>query len=122
MLRPRLCVPHWRKVRPGGILAGHDYCNHGEPGLGCTGCADVPLCKPYTRYGIARGKPKGKRAANQNEVVRAVQEWLVEQQQLQLRLHHTLENFTRASLAADGFSFDLIVTMTRNPSWFILKP
>ena len=62
-------------------------------------------------------------------VVQAVQEWLFEEQQrraaqaaLPLRLRHTREDFTEASLAADGMSYQLVLTKTRNPSWFIFKP
>jgi len=111
----------WPKIRPGGILAGHDYCNYGERGLGCVGCEDVPHCPPYTDYGIRHGKPPGKASANQAEVVRAVHEWLVEAQP-SLRLHHTIENFTEASLAADGIKYESVVTTNKNPSWYVIKP
>ena len=112
---------YWPKVRPGGMLAGHDYCNYGEPPMSCKGCAPVPACLPYTAYGVAGGKPAGQRAANQHGVVRAVQEWLVERHP-ELTLRHTHETFTRESLAADGLSFDLVTTGTLNPSWLVIKP
>ena len=53
-------------------------------------------------------------------VVQAVQEWLVEQHPT-LRLHHTKEDFTQESLAADGMSYTRILTKTRNPSWWFVK-
>jgi len=52
--------------------------------------------------------------------VQAVHEFLVEKH-LDVVLHHTLENFTRESLAFDGMDYDLIITNTRNPSWFFFK-
>jgi len=111
----------FRKVRPGGVLAGHDYCNHGEPGLECKGCNDIPKCQPYSAYGVKRGKPRYGRAANQNGVVKAVQEYLVETHP-ELELLHTVEDFTRESLAQDGLDYDLVITMSRNPSWYFFIP
>ena len=113
--------PYWDRVRPGGILAGHDYCNYGEPGLSCVGCKRVPHCLPYTEFGIEHGKRRQGPSENQNGVVRAVHESLVYWGK-HIRLRHTAENFTRESLAADGLDYDLVVTMTRNPSWYIIKP
>ena len=110
----------WPLVRKDGILAGHDYCNYGETPLGCQGCENVPSCQPYTEYGVSHGKPKGARAANEAGVVQAVHEFLVENHP-DVVLHHTLENFTRESLAFDGMDYDLIITNTRNPSWFFFK-
>ena len=112
---------YWPKVRPGGMLAGHDYCDYGEPPMSCKGCAPVPACLPYTAYGVASGKPAGRHATNQHGVVRAVQEWLVETHP-ELTLRHTQETFTRESLAADGLPFDLVTTATLNPSWLLIKP
>jgi len=108
------------KVRPGGILAGHDYCNYGEPALPCKGCQDIPRCKPYTEFGISLGKGRGG-AQNQAGVVRAVQEFLVEKHP-ELELLHTTEDFTRESLAQDGMDYELVITSTRNPSWFFFIP
>lgn len=99
----------FRKVRPGGVLAGHDYCNHGEPALGCKGCQEIPLCQPYTEYGVKHGKRKGGRAMNQQGVVKAVQEYLVETHP-EVELLHTVEIFTRESLAQDGMDYDLVIT------------
>lgn len=112
----------WGKIRPGGVLAGHDYCNHGEKSLPCKGCENIPKCLPYTDYGIAHGKSATKIANNQNGVVMAVQEWLMEMDDKRLMLHHTIEDFTRESLKADGMDYDLVITNTLNPSWFIIKP
>ena len=113
---------YWKKVRKGGILAGHDYCNYGEEGLGCNGCKSIPQCTAYTEYRSGyRGGKKG-RAANQNGVVMAVQEWLVEHNDNRLTVHHTLETFTRESLQNDGFDYDRVLSHDRNPSWFIYKP
>jgi hypothetical protein len=112
---------YWPKVKSGGVLAGHDYCNYGEPSLTCKGCSTTPQCTDYTEFGIATGKPKG-RASNQIGVVKAVQEWLVAQNDSRLTVHHTLEDFTRESLQHDGMEYDLIITGTRNPSWFLVKP
>ena len=89
--------------------------------MSCKGCAPVPACLPYTAHGVAGGEPAGRRAANQQGVVRAVQEWLVERHP-ELTLRHTHETFTRESLAADGLSFDLVTTGTLNPSWLVIKP
>lgn len=115
---------YWPKVKKGGMLAGHDYCNLGEPSLLCSGCSFVPKCLPYTEYGFANGKtnsPLGA-AANQNEVVKAVQEWTVEEKDPRLTLRYTREDFTRESLAHDNMDYDLIITNTRTPSWYIMKP
>eukprot|EP00557_Chaetoceros_sp_GSL56_P007280 CAMPEP_0176489726 /NCGR_PEP_ID=MMETSP0200_2-20121128/7460_1 /TAXON_ID=947934 /ORGANISM="Chaetoceros sp., Strain GSL56" /LENGTH=140 /DNA_ID=CAMNT_0017886923 /DNA_START=430 /DNA_END=849 /DNA_ORIENTATION=+ len=65
---------YWSKLKRGGVLAGHDYCNYGETNLGCNGCQDVPLCQFYTEYGILHGKGNVQ-VDNQNGVVQAVQEW-----------------------------------------------
>ena len=112
---------YWPRVREGGILAGHDYCNHGEPSLECLGCEKIPSCRPYTDYGVAHGKPSRGRSANQAGVVRAVQEWLRDKQPT-LRLHYTAEDFTRGSLADDGLNYSLVITNTFNPSWYVIKP
>ena len=80
----------------------------------------MPHCGKYSDYGIAHGKPHDAMTKNQWGVVRAVQEWLVTHPEL--TIHHTLENFTRASLAADGMDYDLVVTNSYNPSWYIIKP
>ena len=112
----------WENVKSGGILAGHDYCNHGEKSLSCSGCDNIPHCQKYTEYGVAHGKHPRRIAANQNGVVMAVQEWLTEVNDPRLLLHHTIESFTKESLLADGMDYDLVITNTRNPSWFIVKP
>jgi len=111
---------YYSKVSSGGLLAGHDYCNYGEEGLDCMGCKEIPRCQEYTEYGVAHGKGSGI-AANQNDVVRAVQEWIVENHP-HLQIHYTLENFTKETLSEDGFDYDLVITSTRNPSWFVVKP
>lgn len=111
----------WDSVRPGGVLAGHDYCNYGEPSLGCLGCENIPKCVKFTPYGVAEGKSPSKRSANQAGVVRAVQEWLVESQP-ELHLYHTVEDFTQESLAKVGIDYNLAITNTYNPSWFVVKP
>ena len=117
----RLELPaYYKKIRPGGVLAGHDYCTYGEPTLQCLGCSVVPRCGKYTEYGVARGKPDGA-VSNQAGVVSAVQEWLVEEQS-ELRVYYTAEDFTREGLGSDGFDYDLIITATRNPSWYVVKP
>lgn len=110
----------WPYIKPGGMLAGHDYCNYGEPNLPCNGCENIPQCKEYTSYGKLN-KP-GKRAHNQNDVVRAVQEWLMISENSHLKLYHTQENFSRESLHVDNINYDLVITSTYNPSWFIIKP
>jgi hypothetical protein len=111
--------PYYRMLRPGGMLAGHDYCKYDERPLACRGCADVPACVKYTEYGVRHGK--GDRlAANQWGVVKAVQEWLVRHPELEV--YHTIENFTRTSLAQDGMDYDLVITNTYNPSWYVFKP
>ena len=88
--------------------------------LVCSGCRDVPRCGKYTEYGISRGKPDAL-ATNQAGVVLAVQEWLVEAHP-NLQLHYTLEDFTPESLKEDGMDYDLVITNTRNPSWYVVKP
>lgn len=111
----------WSKVRIGGILAGHDYCNYGEVGLTCNGCDDVPECGLYTREGVESAESKRGRSSNQHDVVRAVQEWIMEHGDDRLAIHHTLENFTRESLAKDGIDYNMVIRRDRNPSWFIYK-
>lgn len=106
-------------IKKGGILAGHDYQNHGEPSLSCRGCGAIPYARNYTSAGIAFGKKSGL-ASNQVGVVRAVQEWLTSEHP-EVTLHHTEENFTRESLARDNIDFDLVLTSTVNPSWYIVK-
>lgn len=113
---------YWERVTPGGVLAGHDYCKHSEKGgYPCLGCENVPHCVKYTPYGVAHGKDPLKVSQTQHPVVKAVQEWLYHKHP-ELRLHHTAENFTRASLAADGMDYDLVITHSYNPSWYIFKP
>jgi hypothetical protein len=112
--------PYWEMIAPGGVLAGHDYQNHGEKPLKCKGCEDIPKARPYTQFGIDHGKKKGGTAADMDKVTRAVQEWVVEEHP-EVHLHHTMENFTRESLAADGLNFDLVITNTYNPSWYFVK-
>lgn len=112
--------PYFERLRPGGVLAGHDYQAHGEfKGLSCKGCDTIPNATQYTEYGIANGK-KGGLAASQAGVVRAVQEWLVELHP-EMTIRYTSENFTRDSLSKDGFDYDLVITSTRNPSWYLIK-
>lgn len=111
----------WKNVRPGGVMAGHDYCNYGERSLKCKGCNKIPKCRPNTPFGVANGKRKSGLSANQNDVVRAVQEWLVESQP-NLQLYHTDEHYTKDSLAADGMDINLVMTHSYNPSWYIVKP
>ena len=111
---------YFAKVRRGGVLAGHDYCNRGEPGLSCLGCEHIPLCGKYTEYGVTHGKTDGP-VDNQAGVVSAVQEWVVEQHP-ELRIRFTSETFTREALKNDGFDYNLVITSTRNPSWFLVKP
>jgi hypothetical protein len=114
---------YWPLVRPGGVLAGHDYCNHGEaPTVQC--CAPVPRCRMYTEFGVLHGKPAGKIAQTQRGVASAVQEWFHAQPGAgtTLQLRHTVENFTKDSLAADRLDYALVITNTYNPSWFIVKP
>jgi len=106
----------WKKVRSGGVLAGHDYCNYKEDGLSCNGCKDIPECK-------LSAQPKEGRSKNQNGVVMAVQEWLVEESgDPSLTVRYTKEDYTRKSLAKDGFEFNQEIARDRNPSWFIYKP
>lgn len=112
--------PYWQMLAPGGVMAGHDYQNHGQKPLDCKGCENIPKARPYTRFGVDHGKKEGGIAASMDKVVRAVQEWLKESHP-ELRLYHTLENFTRESLAADGLDFDLVITNTYNPSWYFVK-
>ena len=102
----------WKFVRPGGVLAGHDYCNYGEPSLQCRGCDDIPKCVEYTEYGLKHGKKKKRRGANQNGVVMAVQEWLVHTEPL-LTLRHTVENLLESlSQLMDWIMMLLLQTLT----------
>lgn len=111
---------YWQRVAPGGVLAGHDYCYRREKTLrkNCRGCGVIPLCGTYTE---AAGKLNGTDAKSQEGVVRAVQEWLVEAEP-QLKLHHTIEDFTEEAFKQDGIRYELVLTKTRNPSWYIIKP
>mmetsp|Transcript_20447 Transcript_20447/g.47171 ORF Transcript_20447/g.47171 Transcript_20447/m.47171 type:complete len:311 (-) Transcript_20447:143-1075(-) len=120
---------YWPKVAPGGMLAGHDYCDQKEDRtkeanrslklpLRCLGCSPIPTCGTYTEIA---GTQSGRRARTQVAVVQAVQEWLLDAEP-QLTLHHTLEDFTREGFATDGIDYKLLLTKTRNPSWFVMKP
>ncbi|RYY89776.1 class I SAM-dependent methyltransferase [archaeon] len=111
----------WPLIKPGGVLAGHDYCNHGEAPLPCKGCNNIPKCRPYTPYGHAQGKKLTGISMNQKGVVTAVQEW-VQQEHPELTLYHTIENYTMESLAKDGFDYDIVISHSYNPSWFFVKP
>ena len=82
--------------------------------LACRGCKDVPRCGTYTRDNRTHVK-------SQAGVVRAVQEWLSEAQP-GLQIYHTVENFTWQYLTEYGMDYDLVLTTTRNPSWFVVKP
>jgi len=114
-------TPYFKLVRPGGILAGHAYQSHGEfTPLKCHNCQKIPRARKYTDYGVKHGKGNTT-AKSQAGVVRAVQEWLVKHHPT-LKLHYTEETFTRDSLAKDGFDYDLVITSTSNPSWYIIKP
>jgi len=113
------------KVRRGGVLAGHDYCDRGDARRQqCVGCEDVPLCGLYTEV-VDPAKIKqnkgSRKVANQRGVVEAVQEFMATNLPT-VPLYHTMENFTRESLKEDGLDYDLIITNTRNPSWYLIKP
>merc|ERR1711865_981161 len=114
--------PWFDRVRPGGILAGHGYQHNGDfkPFL-CNNCQSVPRAQAYTEYGIAHGKRGTASASSQAGVVRAVQEWMIESHP-ELTVQFTQENFTRESLHSSGFDFNLVITNTRNPSWYFVKP
>ena len=116
---------YWRLLKRGGVLAGHDYCDHGESAVAaateshaCRGCYPVPRCLPYTEYGLAHGKPGGVPSRSQTAVVKAVQKWVMQNGH---SLHFTSETFTRSSLRADSMDYDLVITNSRNPSWFVVK-
>jgi len=100
----------WDKVREGGVLAGSDYCNIDskkvENSLPCKGCENVPKCQPSTELGVS---------SSGKDIVKAVQEWLMEKNDDRLTLYHIDEDFTNDSLSGE-------ITNTRNPSWFIVKP
>jgi len=115
--------PFLEKVRPGGVLAGHDYQTHGFDfkALACKNCDPIPRAVRYTDYGVSMNKKSPTSLAmSQAGVVRAVQEWLVESHP-DMTVRYTLENFTRHSLSKDGFDYKLVVTNTRNPSWYFVK-
>lgn len=109
----------WPKLRPGGVFAGHDYCDYREkPHPPCQGCDTVPLCTVYTPF---NDKLSGTKVKSQWGVVQAVHEWLSESHP-ELKVYNTQENFTPESLATEGMDYNLVLTKTRNPSWFIYKP
>lgn len=101
---------YWPKVRPGGMMAGHDFCSSNSS-------LDAPKCGLYTEF---KGDKKDTPVASQDDVVGAVYEWLQYHPGLELRW--TSENFTRESLSRQGYDYDLVLTSTRNPSWFIYRP
>lgn len=101
---------YWTRVLPGGILAGHDYCSAKQ-------ITHAPRCGVYTEFA---GKRAGKQVRENDAVVNAVQEFILAHPSL--KVQHTLENFTRASLEADGYAYDQIITTTRSPSWYIHRP
>ena len=105
------------KVRVGGVSPVTTTASR-RARPACIGCKDVPACSVYTHPDVWNVSCK-----TQVGVVRAVHEWLVEQNPgLNLAVHHTLEDFTAESLASEGISWhDLVLTKTRNPSWYIVK-
>ena len=79
--------------------------------------------KDYTGRGVESAVFKTGRSSNQNGVVRAVQDWMIQESgHPLLTVRHTIENFTPESLAKDGFDFDKVLRRDRNPSWYIYKP
>ncbi len=117
---------YWKLLRPGGVLAGNDYCDQGESEKRlagqqrCRGCSPVPRCSMHTKHEVQSGMPPGS-ATSHDVRVRAVQGWATEQGGGALALHATSENFTRESLASDGIGYDMAITSTRVPSWFLVK-
>jgi len=115
---------YYRRVQPGGIFAGHDYCTNCtlEPSLLQTQLVP-PLCGLYTgvRTGGGRAKPAGQHVADMGGVVRAVLQWIQELHP-NLMVRVTSEDFTRSSLTKHGLDYDSILTKTRNPSWWLIKP
>ena len=59
-------------LAPGGVLAGHDYQNHGQKPLRYKGCGNVPRARKYTDQGIKHGKSPTGVANDMDKVVRAV--------------------------------------------------
>lgn len=115
---------YYKKVRPGGIFAGHDYCtNRTLDSTLLSNQLTPPRCGLYTgvNSGGGKHKPRGTPCADMFGTVRAVLEW-VQQFHPELLVHYTLENFTRESLSIYGLEYDKILTKTRNPSWWIEKP
>ena len=114
--------PFWEMLRPGGVLAGHDFCRDEDPKhwKRCPHCADAPICPLSEFQAWSKKAPKPK---SQHGVVAAVQ-WFAGQEGL--AIHRTTEDFTRESLKAGGIEFDKVVGPDgrpgRNPSWFIVKP
>lgn len=90
-------------------MAGHDFCSYNVSKL------DIK-CGVYTELTASAGNPVN----SGDPVVKAVEEWSKFHPQLQIQ--YTLENFTRASLQAQGYEYDLVLTKTRNPSWFVYRP
>ena len=125
VLTNRMLSAYWKLLRPGGVLAGHDYCDQGESEkrlVGqqrCRGCFPVPRCSTHAKDGVQSGTTPGL-ATSHDVRVRAVQGWVTEQGG-ELTLHATSENFTRESLASDGIEYAMAITRTRIPSWFLVK-
>lgn len=101
---------YWRKVIPGGLLAGHDFCSS-------RGGDVAPRCLVYTEHAGLRA---GKRIRSNDGVVRAVLDFLKFHPSLVLRF--TSENFTEYSLQVDGYDYKKVITTTRSPSWYIYRP
>jgi len=115
---------YYRRVKPGGVFAGHDYCTNQtiEANL-LERQLTPPSCGVYTgvQTGGGRVKPAGTPTADMGGVVRAVLEW-VKELHPDLQVRSTAENFTKMSLARHGLDYDSILTKTRNPSWWFIKP
>ncbi|KAI8114367.1 hypothetical protein M9434_002492 [Picochlorum sp. BPE23] len=100
---------YWKMLKPGGVIAGHDYCSNQTN--------DAPVCGLYTEF---KGTKHNKPSQDQSEVVKAVQNWSSRYPNMQI--HITTENFTAESLDRLGFNYSLVITSTRNPSWYYIKP
>jgi hypothetical protein len=110
----------WKNVRSGGVISGHDYCIYGEAvNLAMGVRLFLNAKKDYTGRGVESAVFKTGRSSNQNGVVRAVQDWMIQESgHPLLTVRHTIENFTPECLAKGGFDFDKVY----GPSWYIYKP
>mmetsp|Transcript_5376 Transcript_5376/g.8580 ORF Transcript_5376/g.8580 Transcript_5376/m.8580 type:complete len:657 (-) Transcript_5376:672-2642(-) len=106
----------WKKLKVGGIYAGHDYCV-GTPDWQKHSSTwtqmDVRACGIYTKHEKTSKKAY---CLSQEPVVKAVHHYAPALGAV--HAYTTIENFTQQSA---GSMYEKALTKTRNPSWYFVK-